>query len=45
MPESLQLLVVRIPRDTDCITLLEKEVSEFLAELDVKVSKLKEMSL
>jgi len=45
MPENLQLLVVRIPRDTDCITLLEKEVSEFLAELDVKVSKLKEMSL
>ncbi len=24
---------------------LEKEVSEFLAELDVKVSKLKEMSI
>lgn len=45
MPENLQLLVVRIPRDTDCITLLEKEVSEFLAELDVKVSKLKEMTL
>jgi len=45
MPENLQLLVVRIPRDTDCITLLEKEVSEFLAELDVKVAKLKEMSL
>jgi putative phage-type endonuclease len=45
MPESLQLLVVRIPRDTDCITLLEKEVSEFLAELDVKVAKLKEMTL
>jgi hypothetical protein len=45
MPESLQLLVVRIPRDTDCITLLEKEVSEFLAELDDKVAKLKEMTL
>ena len=45
MPESLQLLVVRIPRDPDCITLLEKEVSEFLAELDVKVAKLKEMTL
>jgi len=45
MPENLQLLVVRIPRDTDCIQMLEKEVSEFLAELDVKVSKLKEMSL
>lgn len=45
MPENLQLLVVRIPRDTDCITLLEKEVSEFLAELDVKVAKLKEMTL
>jgi putative phage-type endonuclease len=45
MPENLQLLVVRIPRDTDCITLLEREVSEFLAELDVKVAKLKEMTL
>jgi putative phage-type endonuclease len=45
LPAELQLLVVRIPRDTDCITILEKEVSEFLAELDGKVSKLKEMSL
>lgn len=45
MPENLQLLVVRIPRDTDCIMVLEKEVSEFLAELDVKVAKLKEMTL
>ena len=45
MPENLQLLVVRIPRDTDCIQMLEKEVSEFLAELDVKVAKLKEMIL
>lgn len=45
MPENLQLLVVRIRRDTDCIMVLEKEVSEFLAELDVKVAKLKEMTL
>ena len=45
MPENLQLLVVRIPRDTDCIQMLEKEVSEFLAELDDKVAKLKEMTL
>lgn len=45
MPENLQLLVVRIPRDTDCIAILEKEVSEFLAELDSKVAKLKEMTL
>jgi putative phage-type endonuclease len=45
LPAELQLLVVRISRDTDCITVLEKEVSEFLAELDGKVSKLKEMSL
>jgi putative phage-type endonuclease len=45
MPEKLQLLVVRIPRDTDCIAILEKEVSEFLAELDSKVAKLKEMTL
>lgn len=45
LPAELQLLVVRISKDTDCITILEKEVSEFLAELDGKVSKLKEMSL
>lgn len=45
MPENLQLLIVRIPRDTDCIAMLEKEVSEFLAELDDKVAKLKEMTL
>jgi hypothetical protein len=37
--------VLRIPRDTDCITLLEKEVFDFLVELDAKVSKLKEMTL
>lgn len=45
MPEALQLLVVRIPRDEDCVKMLEDEVRKFLAELDDKVSKLKEMTL
>jgi hypothetical protein len=45
MPESLQLLVVRIFRDDDAIKMLEHEVREFLAELETKVSKLKELKL
>jgi putative phage-type endonuclease len=45
MPESLQLLVVRIHRDDDAIKMLEHEVREFLAELETKVSKLKELNL
>ena len=43
MPEKLQLLVVRIPRDEDCIRMLEAEVQLFLDELDAKVNKLKEI--
>lgn len=45
MPEHLQLLIVRIPRDDDAIKMLEHEVTEFLAELDAKVAKLKEIVL
>lgn len=43
MPEGLQLLIVRIPRDDDCIAMLEAEVEKFLGELDVKVKALEEM--
>jgi len=40
MPEGLQLLIVRIPRDEDCIKMLEVEVEKFLQELDMKVKAL-----
>ena len=45
MPENLQLLIVRIPRDDDAIRMLETEVESILAELDDKVTKLKELSV
>ena len=45
MPENLQLLIVRIPRDDDAIRMLETEVESFLTELDDKVTKLKELSV
>ena len=45
MPQELQLLIVRIYRDEDCIKMLEAEVETFLSELDVKVKALKEMTL
>jgi putative phage-type endonuclease len=45
MPQDLQLLIVRIHRDEDCIKMLEAEVEAFLSELDAKVSALKELKL
>ena len=45
MPENLQLLIVRIPRDDDAIRMLETEVESFLAELNDKVTKLKELNV
>jgi putative phage-type endonuclease len=45
MPQDLQLLIVRIYRDEDCIKMLEAEVETFLSELDAKVSALKELKL
>ena len=45
MPSHLQLLVVRIPRDDQVISVLEREVVDFLAEMLEKVDKLKEMKL
>lgn len=45
MPEHLQLLVVRVPRDDDVIKTLENEIYKFLVELETKVNKLKELAL
>ena len=45
LPEHLQMLVVRIPRNEVRIIELEDEVRKFLAELDDKVKKLKELKL
>lgn len=43
MPESLQLVIVRIPRDDDTIAMLEAEIQIFLDELNSKVKALEEM--
>jgi putative phage-type endonuclease len=45
LPERLQLLVVRVPRDDNYIKMLEQEVIFFLQELDDKLNKLEKVSL
>jgi len=45
LPERLQLLVVRVPRDDDYIKILEQEVITFLQELDDKLNKLEKVTL
>ena len=45
LPERLQLLVVRVPRDNDYIKMLEQEVTIFLRELDDKLNKLEKVTL
>jgi hypothetical protein len=45
LPEHLQLLIVRVPRDDKRIAELEGEVRKFLAELDDKLAKLKELKV
>lgn len=45
MPEHLRLLIVPIKRDDALIAMLETEVKKFLAELDEKVTALKEAQL
>jgi len=42
LPENLQLFVQEVEFDPEYCAMLEKEVSQFLAELDSKVAKLKE---
>jgi hypothetical protein len=44
LPEHLQLLIVRVPRDDKRIAELEDEVRKFLAEVDEKITKLKEFN-
>jgi len=45
LPERLQLLVVRVPRDDVYIAMLETEVKKFLAELDDKLNQLEKVTL
>jgi len=42
LPEHLQLFVQEVEFDSEYCAMLEKEVTQFLAELDSKVAKLKE---
>jgi len=42
LPEHLQLFIQEVEFDPEYCAMLEKEVSQFLAELDSKVAKLKE---
>lgn len=44
-PEHLQLFVVRVMRDEEMISELEKEVSSFLKEVDAMVKQLNEMEM
>jgi len=43
LPTELQLFVKRIFYDTDYVAMLEKEVVQFLTELDGKIKKLNEL--
>ena len=45
MPEHLKLLVKRVERNDVYIAELEREVSQFLAEVDDKVKKLNEIKV
>jgi len=42
VPDAMKVFVVRVDRDSDMIADLEKEVVKFLAEVDAKLSALKE---
>lgn len=43
MPEELRLFVHRVERDNERIKRLEKDVTDFLAEVDAKVEKLNKL--
>jgi putative phage-type endonuclease len=43
LPKELQLFVKRVSRDNAYITMLEKEVIEFIIELESKIKKLNEL--
>lgn len=44
MPEGLRLFIKRVPRDSVLIPTLEKDVRDFLAELDSMVSQLTQLA-
>jgi len=44
MPENMQIFVKRVERDEVLIASLETEVIQFLKELDLKITQLKEVS-
>lgn len=45
MPQGLQLFVTRIKRDDELVKSLEKEVAEFIKELDAMVDELSNMKV
>jgi putative phage-type endonuclease len=45
LPENLQMVIFRVDRDDRAIIELESEVRKFLAELNEKLAKLKELGL
>jgi putative phage-type endonuclease len=45
LPKELQLFVKRVSRDNAYITMLEKEVIEFIIELESKIKKLNELKV
>lgn len=45
LPAELQLFVKRVEFDPEYVAMLEKEVTQFLAELDTKVSKLNNLKV
>lgn len=40
LPESMRVFVQRVPRDAELISSLEKDVADFLSELDAKLAQL-----
>lgn len=45
LPAEMQLLVTRVPRDAEAVAEIEEAVASFLAELDAKVSQLRDKFL
>jgi hypothetical protein len=45
LPEHLQLLVIRVPRDEDVIEQIAAEVGRFVTELRDRVEHLRELRL
>lgn len=43
LPESMRLFVRRVPRDPETIVTLERDVIDFLGEIDAKIAKLSDL--